>query len=216
MINKIKNVVKKKFTKNYWKSDVSCIWHDKRKKESYREFDIFAEAVSDKMGNFTFDTVIEIGTAGGTLITLLSKKINTCNKFIGIDINKHQIAENKKNYKHLSNVEFIYMDIEKYIRGNNLNNVVIVAQNTLDYFKKNELLELFLLIYDKIENVLIVVNTSKENKNLQNSIEREGDGFKVYDHNYYSLLKSAGYEMSSIDLASSEDAIAIAGYKLSK
>lgn len=217
MIHKIKNIIRKKFTKNYWQSSMSKNWHNKRKNASVYDFDTFAEATCKRIEGLNIDTIIEVGTGAGTLITLLSKKLHTCNKFIGIDINKQQIADNKKNYKDLTNVEFVYMNIEQYIRANNFNHTVFVSQNTLDYFEKNELEKLFLLIYTKIENVVIVINTYTRNINLQDSIERKDANLKVYDHNYYFLLQSAGYELVTIDpLNEQEDAIVIAGYKQNK
>ena len=101
MINKIKQVIKKKFTKKYWQSSISSNWHNNRRNEAYNDFETFAQVTYDKIKGLNFNTVIEIGTGAGTLITLLSKKLNTYNKFIGIDINKKQIIVNKKNYKNL-------------------------------------------------------------------------------------------------------------------
>ncbi len=215
MIKKIKKIILKNFTKSYWKSNISNSWHAKRKDESFDDFYDFAQAISNKIEDLNFDTVIEIGTGAGTLISLLSKKLNTYNKFIGIDINKQQIDENKKNYQNLNNVEFIYMDIAKYINDTNLNNIAIVSQNTLDYFEKNELKKLFSLIHNKIKNVVIVVSSLKSNIELADSIDRKEADFKVYSHNYYALLKEAGYELMSIDsMSGREEVVVIAGYKL--
>ncbi|MDO8454847.1 MAG: class I SAM-dependent methyltransferase [Sulfurimonas sp.] len=215
MIKKIKKIILKNFTKSYWKSNISNNWHAKRKDESFDDFYDFAQAISNKIEDLNFDTVIEIGTGAGTLISLLSKRLNTYDKFIGIDINKQQIDENKKNYQNLDNVEFIYMDIAKYINDTNLNNIAIVSQNTLDYFEKNELKKLFSLIHNKIKNVVIVVSSLKSNIELADSIDRKEADFKVYSHNYYALLKEAGYELMSIDSISDREVVVIAGYKLS-
>ncbi|MFA6192488.1 MAG: class I SAM-dependent methyltransferase [Sulfurimonas sp.] len=216
MIKKIKKIILKNFTKSYWKSNVSNNWHAKRKDESFDDFYDFAQAISSKIEDLNFNTVLEIGTGAGTLIAILSKNLNTYDKFIGIDINKQQIDENKKNYQNLDNVEFIYMDIAKYINDTNLNNIAIVSQNTLDYFEKNELKKLFSLIHSKIKNVVIVVSSLRRNIELADSIDRKEADFKVYSHNYYALLKEAEYELMSIDsIGDREEVVVIAGYKLS-
>ncbi len=214
MIEKTKKFIKKNFTKNYWQSSMSSKWHNKRQKEAYGDFDIFAQAVCNKIEHLKFDTVIEVGTGAGTLITLISKKLTSYNKFVGIDINKQQIEKNTRVYKDLKNVEFIYEYIEKYIKDNNLNNVVIVAQNTFDYFKKDELNKLFSLIYSNIKNVAIAISTAKKNKNLNDSIDRVEADFKVYHHNYCALLISVGYELMSIDpYGVNEETVIVVGQK---
>jgi cyclopropane fatty-acyl-phospholipid synthase-like methyltransferase len=213
LLKKIKKIIKNKFTKNYWKSDISSAWHNRRKIEAYDDFNFFAQAICEKIEDLNFDTVIEVGTGAGTLITLLSEKLDKYNKFIGVDINKNQIIENRKNYKDLYNVEFVYMEVEKYIKSNNLNNAVIVSQNTFDYFKKNELEKLFSLIYSNIKHVAILVSTVKEYRNIQDSIENVESDFKVYKHNYYSLLQSTGYEFISADVYSNDYNMIVVGIK---
>ena len=199
MIKNIKKRILKRFTKNYWEIHMSGNWHKKRQKEAYDDFETFAQAVYDKTEDLSFDIAIEVGTGGGLLITNISKKLNSNSKYIGIDINKQQIADNIDRYKDLSNVEFVYIGIDEYINNNNLNNVVIVAQNTFDYFKKEELEKLFSLIYNRIDNIAIAISTEKANEDIDDSIDRKQADFKVYNHNYSSLLKTAGYELMSVD-----------------
>jgi hypothetical protein len=106
------------------------------------------------------------------------------------------------------------MDIEKYIENTHLENIVIVSQNTLDYFPKNELEKLLSLIYTKIENVAILVSTLKDTLCLHDSIDEKEASFKVYSHNYHALLESAGYQSISIDsFGGKEHTIIIAGHK---
>lgn len=198
MLNKIKKLIRRRFTKNYWQSQISSNWHKQRKEEAYNDFVNFAHAIQHQVENLNFTTVIEIGTGAGTLITLLSEKLSLVNKFIGIDINKQQILENQNNYRDLTNVEFVHMDIDQYIQKNDFNHLLIVSQNTLDYFEKDNLQTLFSLIRDKVNNVRIIISTSDFNLNLTDSVERKEANFKVYDHNYVALLKSAGYEVTHI------------------
>lgn len=215
MIKKIKKIIKKNFTKNYWQSDASCKWHGKRQKEAHNDFDTFAQAFCEKINGLNFQTVIEVGTGAGTCINLISKKLTSCNRFIGIDINQQQINENKKAYENIYNVEFVYMGIEKYIKENKLDNVVIVAQNTFDYFDKKELEKLFALIYRKMDNVAIAVSTFGKNKKLGDSVESHEADFKVFNHNYYALLESAGYElMDTTPYGDDEDSVIVVGHKI--
>lgn len=214
MLRKIKKLITKRFTKYYWQSTRSSLWHKKRKNEAFNDFNAFADAACVKIKDLPYETVIEVGTGAGTLITLMSQKLPHYSNFIGIDINKKQITENQIMYKDLTNVEFIFMDIKKYIEQTHLNNVVIVSQNTLDYFPKNDLEELLSLIKNKIKNVSIVVSSLQNTLQLKDSIdEKEGD-LRVYRHNYHSLLESSGYQSISSDLfGEKEDTIIITGHK---
>lgn len=214
MLEKIKKILAKKFTKHYWQSNRSNAWHNKRKNEAYSDFNIFADAACTKIKDLPYQTVLEIGTGAGTLITLMSQKLPHYTNFIGIDINKKQITENQTTYKDLTNIEFVFMDIEKYIEDTHLNNIVIISQNTLDYFPKKDLERLLSLIYNKIENVAIVISSLKSQLHLHNSIQDKEADFKVYFHNYFDLLTSSGYKTKSINTPSEEeDAIIIIGHK---
>lgn len=217
MLHKIKHLIKKKLTKLYWKSDISSKWHNARKDDSFHDFEAIASKIHEKAAPLKFEIVIEVGTGAGILITLLSKKLNSYKKFIGIDINKHQINRNTIFYKELNNVEFIYANIEKYVQNHTLDNVVLVAQNTFDYFPQEDLQKLFLLLHSKIENIAIIISSSIKNLNIENSINRDNSDFKLYDHNYAYLLKVAGYDPVDIDYYSdNNDSIIISGYKTSK
>jgi hypothetical protein len=214
LIKIIKKIIKKNFTKQYWKSDLSSAWHNKRSKDKdvHKNFEIFENSVINKIKHLNYDTVIEIGTGAGELITQLSKSLHSYRKFIGVDINKKQIKRNKEKYFFLSNVEFVHMGFEKYITVNHLNNAVIVSQNTLDYFKENELKNIFLLIHSQIENVAILISGLKSNVGTKGSVDREDADLKVYHHDYYSLLVAAGYE--HVDVTSIEDgSVLITGSK---
>lgn len=217
MYKRIKKYLLKRFTKQYWQSNRSNAWHSKRKNEAHNDFTAFSDAVCTKIENLPYQTVIEIGTGAGTLITLMSQKLPNYANFIGIDINKKQIVENQITYKNLTNVEFVFMDIEKYIENTNLNNAVIVSQNTLDYFPKNDLKKLLSLIHTKIENVAILVSSVKNTLQLHDSVETTEPGFKVYHHNYPSLLEATGYKSISIDsFGEKGDLIMVTGHKHSQ
>ncbi len=213
MIKIIKKVVKKQFTKNYWQSSSSSKWHNKRQQEAYADFNAFALGVSNHVKALNYKTVIEIGTGAGTLISLISKKLDNYNKFIGIDINKQQINENKKNYQD-SNIEFICMDIDKYIKQNNLDEVVIVAQNTFDYFDQASLTALLKNIHTDIDNVVVSISGLVQNKQLENSVDRQEADLKVYHHNYHKILSSVGFKnIKSDSYGDNENSIVITAQK---
>jgi len=213
MIRKVKKILLKRFSKNYWQSDISRKWHKKRLLESYDDFNLFSDIVCKYLKNLDYDTVVEIGTAGGALINLIAQKLPNYNKFIGMDINKNQIAENNKIYKDVKNLEFIYVDILDYIKSNKVNDVAIVAQNTLGYFSKHDLEKLFLLISNNIKNFIIIANTSNYDITLNDTIDREEADLKVYRHNYLTLFKSIGLEVDIKPYCDDKNNIIIFGYK---
>lgn len=214
MLKRIKNFLRKRFTKSYWASASSNKWHAARQTDAYSDFNNFANAICAKLENVEITTLIEVGTGAGTLISILSKKLNRCKKFIGLDINKEQINNNNKFYKDNQKLEFIYEDIAEYVHKNDLNNCAIVAQNTFDYFKKQDLESLFLGIYETSSNITFLISASACSSGIADSIERKEADFKVYYHNYAALLQAAGYTvLDTSTYGNNTDTIVIVGYR---
>ena len=188
----------KKFTRFFWANSWGEIWHNERDKN---DFERFAECVSDNNKNDNSRKIIEIGCGAGNFIDILSKKIEYCKKFIGIDINKKLILKNIEKYKGRNNIDFVYADIEDYICKVELgDNVLFTSQNTLDYFTQDRLEFIFELIYKTFDQVEIAVTAQKKNANLKSSTLNEEHNFTNYHHNYALLFKNSHYNVRSVDL----------------
>jgi SAM-dependent methyltransferase len=188
----------KNFTRFFWASSWGATWHNERDKN---DFELFAECVSGNIKHNNFGVTIEIGCGAGDFIGILSKKIEDCERFIGIDINRKQIKKNIEKYQSIKNVDFVYADIEDYISKVKLEDSVLFAsQNTLDYFKQDRLEYIFELIYKKFDQVEIAVSTHKKHANLKSSALNEGHNFTNYHHNYLLLFNNANYKVRSVDL----------------
>ncbi len=197
----------KKFTKFFWANSWGAKWHNERDEN---DFELFAECVSGNIKHDNFSEIIEIGCGAGNFINILSKKIENCKKFIGIDINKKQIKKNIEKYQGRKYVDFVYADIEDYICKAKLgDNILFTSQNTLDYFTQDRLEFIFELIYKTFDQVEIAVSTHKKHANLKSSALNEAHNFTNYHHNYLLLFKNAHYNVRSIDFDLMEGMVVI-------
>jgi trans-aconitate methyltransferase len=187
----------KKFTRFFWANSWGERYFNERD-ENY--FELFAECVSSNVKHDNFSEIIEIGCAAGNFINCISKKIENCKKFIGLDINKKQIKKNIENYQGRKDVDFVYADIEDYIFQAKLgDNILFASQNTLDYFTQDRLERIFELIYKTFGQVEIAVSTHKRYAKLKSSALNEEHNFTAYHHNYVLLFENANYNVRSID-----------------
>jgi SAM-dependent methyltransferase len=199
--------IHKKFTRFFWANSWGAKWHNERDEN---DFELFAECVSGNIKHNNFSEIIEIGCGAGNFINILSKKIENCKKFIGIDINKKQIKKNIEEYQGRKYVEFVYADIEDYLCKAKLgDNILFTSQNTLDYFTQDRLELILELIYNTFDQVEIAVSTRKKHANLKSSVLNEAHNFSVYHHNYLLLFKNAHYNVRSIDFGKDSEAVVI-------
>ena len=197
----------KKFTRLFWANSWGAKWHNERDEN---DFELFAECVSRNIKHDNFSEIIEIGCGAGNFINILSKKIENCKKFIGIDINKKQIKKNIEKYQGGKYVDFVYADIEDYICKAKLgDNILFASQNTLDYFTQDRLEFIFELIYKTFDQVEFAVSTRKKHANLKSSVLNEAHNFTVYHHNYLLLFKNAHYNVRSIDFGKDSETVVI-------
>lgn len=213
MFKTTKNIIKKNFTKMFWKSRLSHKWHQRRKDNFTDDFENLAETISKKVNHMEFTTVIEIGTGTGTLITLLSERLLGCKKFLGIDINRYQINKNKKNNTN-DNVEYKCIEALEFFQKNRLDKCLIIAQNTFGYFNKTELEKIFKYLYENMDNVVIITNSTKNNIELKDSVVRNEADLRVYNHNYSKIFQKVGFLKIDIDfLDKNENSLIITAKK---
>lgn len=209
----IRSFLHKKFSKSYWKSNWGTRWHNDRLKDNQDCID-FSDCIYENVKNQKFDLMIEIGCGAGNLMQPISQKMINSKKFIGIDINKKQIKVNIERYQHNDNIEFVCTDIQDYISNTNFDNVLIVSQNTLDYFEVKHLESLFFQLYNHSDNVTIAVSTHKEYLSIsEKGVEVKEHNFTVYKHNYDLLLKEAGYKTSYANIYKEKGGIVVFAYK---
>ncbi len=197
-------------TRYYWSHPISIKWHSGR---NLSDFKLFASDVYQHAKDLNPETIIEIGCGAGDFAYCLSKKF-TNSSIVGVDINKKQIALNTTKYQNSGNLNFVYADIEDYIKNNDFSgNVLIASQNTLDYFTTDRLDYIFSLINDRITNITIVVSTNKKNLILKQSTVVEEHSWKVYNHNYELLLNRANYKTTKFYDDSRPDFALVLGSK---
>lgn len=212
MLNVIKSFIKKNFTKKYWESSLSKKWHNKRKEDFQGDFEIFANSIINNVGGKGYNNVLEIGTGAGYLIYFLSENLSGYHGFFGVDINKKIIEENKESYKNHDRLKFVHSDVYEYIECVDLDNLLIVAQNTFDYFNRKRLEEIFLLIIKKFDNVAIAINSHERNSHIEGSLERKDSDLKVYSHNYIEILRKVGFKFIESENMPQDSGVIILAY----
>lgn len=139
-----------------------------------------------------YSVICDIGTGNGMLLNYLSKKFTSVKKFVGIDLNKEQILENRITYKDI-HLEFVHAEITNWIHTNGEKGTIFVSCGTFLYFTQNELQELFKAI-GQLSPSAVVLN-EPVNLDLKTEIVSRPRGGLAFSHNYPYLLKQCGYHI---------------------
>lgn len=183
----------------FWGSAAGKKWHDAEKELLLNEVNltyrkIMLSYLLELCSNYPeFNTICEVGTGNGLFLKHLSQEMQMIDSFIGVDINKEQIAENKKIFNN-ENLQFIYSDIVDYLNKVKSDNIIIVALGTFEFFTEKEILELLDTLKNKFKYVALALC---EPFNLESDNERTSKpcGDLAYGHNYTYLLEQNGYRI---------------------
>ena len=137
-----------------------------------------------------YEKICEIGTGNGIFLSLIYKKIKNMRGYIGLDINKKQILENKKKFD--KELEFLSEDALEYAKKDS-GKTIYMSCGTFEYFSQNELEELFEVIKSK-ESAAIVL-CEPVNMDLRNERKSKIRGNTAYSHNYEYILKKMNYKI---------------------
>ena len=189
---------KKLNREKFWGSSAGKKWHDLEKEsfeQSIKESRyLLINQLSDFLSkNPKYKTICEIGTGNGMLLDHLSKKFKKVKNFMGIDINKAQIDENKRKYKN-TNLKFIHSEITDLFNKKNLKNTLFISWGTLEFFTEKEIMELLKLIKKETTNSAIAIG-EPTNIDLKKQKTSKPRGKAAYSHNYPFLLNKEGYKI---------------------
>lgn len=142
--------------------------------------------------NPNYHTICEIGTGHGMFLDCLSKEFPNIKRFVGIDLNRQQILDNKETYKN-SKLEFVHAEITDWVNTQCEKGTFFVMVNVLEYFSQQELQELLELIHNKISPVAIAISEPLNIDLNSQVISKPREGGAAYSHNYPYYFKQYGY-----------------------
>jgi SAM-dependent methyltransferase len=185
-----------------WHSFIKKIYTDKDKfnKEFLTHRDLLIANISKLLSTVPnyYHTICDIGTGNGLLLDYLSKEFNNVKKFVGVDLNKEQILENKETYKD-SKLEFVHVDITDWINTQSKDGIIFIACGAFEYFTQEELKELFQLIRERVSHAAITM-CEPINLDLKSEMISRPRGGIAYSHNYPHLLKQCGYHIVHLQI----------------
>ena len=140
-----------------------------------------------------YGTICEIGTGNGMFLHDLSKQSPSIKRFVGVDLNKEQILENRRTYAG-TGLEFVHGEITDWIRNECKVGTIFVAIETFEFFTQNELEQLFRLIREKVRPAAIAMFALAESRACSEVVSRPRASI-AFNHNYVYLLKQYDYRV---------------------
>ncbi|OGW84153.1 MAG: hypothetical protein A2987_00355 [Omnitrophica bacterium RIFCSPLOWO2_01_FULL_45_10] len=188
-----------------WGGDSGKKWHDVKKKlwSDKDEFEKqylklgrpLALQITDLISSApgSYHTVCDMGTGNGMFLNWLSGQVSGIRKFIGIDLNKEQVAENKETYKN-TGLEFFYSEITDWINTRCGAGTIFVTCGVFEYFAQHELVRLFESIRNRAHPAAIAI-IEPINLDLVSEFMSKPRGNIAYSHNYPYLFNKCGYNV---------------------
>lgn len=128
----------------------------------------------------------------------LSKQCPSIKRFIGVDLNKEQILENRQTYRG-TELEFVHGEITDWIQYQCDGGTIFVAIETFEFFTQKELEELFHHIREQVSAAAIAILALAESSAGSEVVSRPR-GSIAFNHNYLYLLKQCDYQVFRQDI----------------
>ena len=196
--------IRKRDREVFWGATPGKRWHDftrskydeedPRNSEFLEPRRLLARQISDFLASSgEYRTLCEIGTGNGMLLHELSQRCPSIKRFIGVDLNKEQILENRRTYKG-TELEFVHGEITDWIQHQCDGGTIFVAVETFEFFTQKELEELFHYIRDKVWPAAIAILALAEST-ARSEVASRPRGSIAFNHNYLHLLKQRDYRV---------------------
>ena len=188
----------------FWGATPGKRWHEFAKarydeqnlhhSEFLRPRRFLARQISDLLASSReYRTICEIGTGNGMFLHDLSKQSPSIKRFIGVDLNKEQILENRRTYA-ATGLEFVHGEITDWIQSQCDRGTIFVAIETFEFFTQEELEELFGRIREIVSPAAIAMFALAESSTASEVVSRPR-GTTAFNHNYLYLLKQCDYRV---------------------
>ena len=193
----------------FWGATPGKRWHEFAKarydeqnlhhSEFLRPRRFLARQISDLLASSReYRTICEIGTGNGMFLHDLSKQSSSIKRFIGVDLNKEQILENRRTYA-ATGLEFVHGEITDWIQHQCDGGTIFVAIETFEFFTQKELEELFHHIRDKVCPAAIAILALAEST-ARSEVASRPRGSIAFNHNYLHLLEQRDYRVFRQDI----------------
>ena len=159
-----------------------------------------------------FHTLCEIGTGSGQVISYLAERLPGIERFIGIDLCKEQIDENKIVYGN-TNLEFANHSALSWIEEYGKQNSVFLTNNgVLEYFTQRELEKMVGYISRNLSpSIFIAIEPLAIDHDLERDYKSHPYGNEFsFSHNYPHIFSEAGFSIEY------QKEIRVIGYRMLK
>jgi hypothetical protein len=140
-----------------------------------------------------YEMLCEIGTGNGLFLHYLSRELTGIRRFVGLDLNRDQMASNRQTYAG-SGLEFVAGEVEEWLRANLNVPIIFVAVGTLECFTEGELVGLMKRI-QAIGAGAALALCEPVNIDLRSTTASAPRGNTMYSHNYPHLLEASGFAL---------------------
>jgi trans-aconitate methyltransferase len=139
-----------------------------------------------------FGAIVEIGTGHGLFLEVLERRFPAMRRYLGIDVNTEQIAQNRRDYAG-TRLEFSERELRE-LAPELARGVILVACGTLECLTPQELGELLRLLRTQLHPAALAIS-EPVNLDLERDTASRPRGNTMYSHNYPHLLRAAGYDI---------------------
>jgi Methyltransferase domain len=187
----------------FWGGQAGAEWHEKQRERftasgPSEDFLKFRRPLVQQIKELIaaaprYELLCEIGTGNGLFLQYLSRELSGIKRFVGLDLNRDQIARNRQTYAG-SALEFVAGEVEAWIRANVTVPTIFVAVGTLECFTEAELVDLLRKIHAARPGAAVGL-CEPINIDLGSTTDSRPRGNTMYSHNYPHLLRSSGYAL---------------------
>ncbi len=144
-----------------------------------------------------YSTLCEIGCGHGRVVYFLRKRLESLQRFIGIDLSAEQVRRNDERYSDVQ-IEWVTGDALDWIKTHGAPGWVFLTHNgVLEYFRRDELRELFREVATRMQPAILSISEPLGvDHDLDVELGSPPYGYeRSFSHNYVHLLREAGFEI---------------------
>ena len=189
----------------YWESFRGRKFHEHTEKTFSTNLERHFKRTIDQIDDYInlhpghFNSVCEIGTGNGMLLTYFALRFPQLARLVGIDLNSEQVNKNQQLYKD-PRVSFVCSPAQRWIPSNgNPNCIFLTNGGVFEYFSQNLLESLLGFISTKLHPAAVAIfepiardydlNSEESSRPFGNELS--------FSHNYPRLFRKVGLNIIS-------------------
>lgn len=136
-----------------------------------------------------FATICDIGTGNGLFLNYLADQLPEVQRFVGIDLNKEQLLENKIAFEG-TKLEFAHEEVFDWIvHRKSDDGIIFVLSETFQFFTQNELEDLLSFISNGPSPIAVAITEPIVDFDLSTEFASIPRGNLGFSHNYPYLFE---------------------------